>query len=108
MANKKIEITDGDKKYTLEFNRAVVLQMDKEKFDIQAANEHPVSTMADLFLGAFIKNHPNISKDEKLNVLSNIDDKEGLFKELANMYAEPLESLFGKSKNSKNLPWHVN
>jgi len=109
MANKQIRIEDSDngREYVLEFDRSIVLQLDKDGFDIQNANKHPVSTMTDLFKAAFLKNHPNTKENDILDVLKNIDDKEGLFKALAEMYAEPLESLFGKSKNSKNLQWHV-
>lgn len=107
--NKRLTIEYKDKKYTLEFTRDSIRQMEADGFDINGAqdNKMPVSTIMGLWEGAFICHHPDVSKETKEELFDSLGDKEKLLEALTTMYSVPIESLT-KEPKTKNAKWTGN
>lgn len=102
--NKNIVITYNDTKYTLEFTRDSVRQMERSGFNVNKALDTPMTSLETLFVGAFLANHGKAIKDgvpEK--ILKNGIPRE-MFGKLVDMYNEPLAAMFDEG----NLEWETN
>ena len=106
---KTISFTVDKVKYTLEYTRSSVCQMERDGFKIQEASNAIVSTIPTLFAGAFLAHHPDIS-DEKIDeIYSMMPDKTALTEKLVEMYGDVIKTLFDEpEENSKKIVWKVN
>lgn len=105
---KTISFTWNEKNYTLEYTRASVIKMEKSGFQIQKAADLPVSTIPNLFAGAFLANHPKIRQSEIDEIYSMFTDKTVLVEKLVEMYVDVINTLLDEpSDESKKISWEM-
>ena len=92
---KTITIPYEGKEYTLEFTRRSVETMERQGFVASDIGAKPMSTLPQLFAGAFIANHRFIPKEKVDAIFATLTNKDALIEKLAEMYNEPLETLMG-------------
>ena len=93
----KIEISHDKKKYTLEFTRQSVRQLEAQGFVLEQISDKPVTMIPLLFYGAFMKNHKGIKRslvDEIYESIPNkFNEESGFMTTLIEMYAETIQTL---------------
>ena len=91
---KQIKFEYKNKEYILEYTRESVKQMEREGFKGEDIINKPMLTLPKLFAGAFKAHHKFDTKqkiiDEMFELFTN---KQALVEKLAEMYAEPMETL---------------
>ncbi len=103
---KTITFKYEDKEYTLEFTRKSIEKMEKMGFKISELEVKPVSTLPQLFNGAFLVHHPFIKRELTDEIFSKMTNKEELLVKLAEMYSEPIVSLMVDPEvNEGNVSW---
>ena len=103
---KPMNITIGDKSYTLEFNRNSVVSAERLGLDLEQIKTAPMTAIPLLFFAAFKMHHPEISRKETDSIL--FETLKGVTKEelqrLMELYAEPTNALINDSEdNRKNV-----
>ena len=93
--------------YTLEFTRDSIKQMERHGFDLNAALSQPVTSVATLFRGAFSAHHPHVSQTTVDEIWDGMENKNGLFEALIDLYNEPLEALMEEPEEGKKIEWKV-
>ena len=90
---KPIVITDKDtnEKYTLEFNRESVLYAERNGFNLDDVDVHPMTRIPEFFFYAFRMHHKYIKREKTDEILFEGlgGMPEGMIKRLAELYAEP-------------------
>lgn len=107
---KTINFTYDGQKYTLEFSRRTVKNMENSGFRIDDINEKPMNFLSELFAGAFKKNHRWVKAEEIDKMQELFADKDKLIETLMSMYSETLETLTTNKfdEDSENLiTWSV-
>lgn len=105
---KRIELTYGGEKYTLEFTRDTVRQMERAGFDIESAMNMPVTSVETLFTGAFLANHGRAVKDRIPEKILKHGIPKDMFGKLIEMYNEPISEMFEETdENEGNLEWEA-
>ena len=94
----QITIEHKKQKYTLEYSRQSVKQMEQRGFSIEHMDEKPMTMIPMLFQGAFIKNHKGVKRAVMDEIYDGITDRfneegTGFIQVLAEMYAETLNTL---------------
>lgn len=103
---KQLNFEFEDKAYTLEFTRKSLETMEKQGFSISDAERKPMSTLPELFAGAFLANHRYVKRDVVDRIFQSMTGKSELFGKLAEMYQEPLVALMDEPEESKgNVSW---
>ena len=102
-----ISFTHKGTDYTLEFTRDSIKQMERLGFSLDTAASQPVTALEALFKGAFSAHHPRISQTVLKEIWDDMDDKNGLFEALIELYSEPLEALFKEPEEGKKIEWKV-
>lgn len=92
-------VVDGHE-YVLEYSRAAVKQMERGGFNVDAIGSMPATMLEELIVGAFTKNHPRMSRRERLAVWEALggksdgqDGSDGLISTLVKLYMVPVNSL---------------
>lgn len=94
--------------YNLEYTRETIKQMERNGFSLDTASAKPITSLLLLFKGAFIAHHPHVSQSTIDEIWENLENKEGLFDALTDLYNEPLETLFKEPEDeSKKVAWKV-
>lgn len=101
---KQINFSYRDNDYTLEFTRKSVERMERQGFNPNDIVDKPMLTLPQLFAGAFIANHPYLSKKITDEIFDDIANKSELISKLAEMYNEPLVSLM-EDNDEGNVEW---
>lgn len=99
-----ITLTYNDEKYTLEFSRKMVENMERQGFDIQNIESAPLSAISTLIYSAFKKNHAQLRAEKIDEIWKEQGDKTGLIEALSELYAKPITELFDDDE-SKNATW---
>ena len=107
---KTIAFENAGKKYTLEFTRETVKQMEAAGFQLSFAKTKPLTFADTLFAGAFLAHHRNVAKNDDLvqKLFAKLGKREKLIERLTDMYLEPALSLYDESENSDdegNIEW---
>lgn len=102
MANSRIRFVYKNKQYVLEFTRNSVMEMERKGFDATQVVAKPMSTLPDLFAGAFIANHSSTRKKLIDEIYSHFDDKGELLSALCEMYRIVLEEFADELEKSGN------
>ena len=94
----------------IEFNRAVVLRMEREGFSGEAISEGirntPLSALTDLFYYGMLMHQPNTTKDEAVDFFfDNVGADEGILDRLARLFTKPYEDMMTAQR--KNSLWTV-
>ena len=91
---KQIKFEYKDKEYTLEYTRETVKQMEREGFVANDIVNKPMNTLPKLFAGAFKAHHKFDIKQKQIDEIFDLfTNKQALVEKLAEMYAEPMETL---------------
>ena len=91
--NKQLKFEYKGKDYTLEFTRKSVALMERQGFIASDISDKPMTTLPQLFRGAFQANHPFIKQDVVDDIFAHLTNKTELIGKLAEMYNEPLNTL---------------
>lgn len=93
-------------KYTLEYTRRTVEQMEKSGFVAEDIKTKPMLMLPQLFAGAFLAHH-RFAKAEVIDeIYSKMTNKGELIGKLAEMYNEPILALIDEpAESSENLTW---
>lgn len=103
---KQLIFSFDDKEYTLEFNRRTVTEMEKKGFVASEITDKPMSTLPELFAGAFLAHHRFVKREVIDEIFSKLTKKEDLIGKLAEMYNEPIMALVEEPEEEKgNLNW---
>lgn len=103
---KKISFTDDKIRYTLEFTRDSVKQMEKNGFSINDVSSQIVTSYTELFKGAFLANHPDIEEAKIDSIFAAMPDKPKLFEKLVTMYVDVISTLTAEPEDSsKKIVW---
>ena len=91
---KQISFEHNNKEYTLEFTRETVKQMEREGFVAGDILTKPMLTLPKLFAGAFkAHNRFDVKQKQIDEIFELFKNKQALVEKLAEMYAEPMETL---------------
>jgi hypothetical protein len=94
------------KEYTLEFTRESVKQLERSGFDINNINSKLMTTIPQLFAGAFLAHHRFIKQDKIDEMFNKFTNKSALLERLADLYKAPFESLLEDEVDEKNgIQW---
>jgi hypothetical protein len=107
---KQLNFEYKGKEYTLEFTRETVKQMEREGFVAEQIITKPMLTLPKLFAGAF-KAHHRYEKQKTIDeMFENFTNKTALIEKLAEMYADPMETLMDdEAINEGNaIAWDAN
>jgi hypothetical protein len=107
---KQLNFEYKGKEYTLEFTRESVKQMEREGFVAEQIVTKPMLTLPKLFAGAF-KAHHKYEKQKIIDeMFENFTNKTALIEKLAEMYADPMETLMDdEAINEGNaIAWDAN
>ncbi len=107
---KQINFQYKNKEYTLEYTRESVKQMEREGFKASDIVEKPMNTLPKLFAGAFKAHHRfDIKQKEIDEIFELFSNKQALIEKLAEMYAEPMETLMDNDNDEGNaIAWDPN
>lgn len=111
MKNEKTKITfeyDGDE-YTLEYTADSLKKMQDRGFNFNDMNSRLLTAPEELFDGAFIANHKNVSRKKREEIFRELvgenEDGEDLFEVLAEMVNEAIDEIMNPHKG--NVKWVV-
>lgn len=100
---KQINLNYNGKDYCLEYTRDTVKQMEREGFVSSDIVTKPMSTLPKLFAGAFKAHHKFDTKQKVIEeIFDALSNKGALVEKLAEMYAEPMETLMDDCGDEKN------
>lgn len=104
--SKQLEFEHDGKKYTLEFTRRTVSEMEKKGFIASEITDKPMTTLPALFAGAFLAHHRFVKQEMIEEIFSKLTKKEDLVGKLAEMYNEPIMALVEDPEENKgNISW---
>ena len=104
--SKQLIFTFEDKEYTLEYTRRTVAEMEKKGFVAADITDKPMTTLPDLFAGAFLAHHRFVKREVIDNIYTKLTKKEDLIGKLAEMYNEPIMALVEEPEEDKgNVNW---
>lgn len=101
---KTINIPYDGREYTLEYTRASVRTMERNGFVADDISRKPMTTIPDLFAGAFIAHHPTVKRKLSDEIYDSLGDKSGLIAALAEMYNDAVETLLSGGGDDKENP----
>ena len=108
---KQLNFEYKNKDYTLEYTRESVKQMEREGFVTSDIVDKPMLTLPKLFAGAFKAHHKFDVKQKQIDEIFELfANKQALIEKLAEMYAEPMETLMDSDNvNEGNaIAWEAN
>lgn len=107
--NTKINLTYKGVSYVLEYNRAIVKQLENAGLDIDDFMSKPMNNIQLAFTGAFMKNHRNISQTIIDEIFGSCPDKPALVENLTKMIRETYDALLDEPEESNegNTSWEV-
>ena len=107
---KQLNFEYNNKEYTLEYTRESVKQMEREGFVANDIIAKPMNTLPKLFAGAFKAHHRFDVKQKQIDEIFELfSNKQALIEKLAEMYAEPMETLMDNDSVEGNaIAWEAN
>lgn len=103
---KQIKIPYEGTEYTLEFTRRSVETLERKGFKISEVSEKPMTSLPTLFAGAFLAHHRFVKPEIIDSIFSKLKNKDELIGKLAEMYNEPIISMFDEPEEDEgNLDW---
>ena len=107
MKIKPIRLNYDGKEYILEYSRETVAKAESDGFLFAQVDEYPLTGVSNLFYYAFLKNHPDMTKEEADKILESLGGLNGEeIMRLGQLYQIPIETVLNledkpRSKNSK-------
>ena len=108
---KQLNFSHKGKDYTLQFTRESVKQMEREGFVAGDIVTKPMNTLPKLFTGAFKAHHRFDVKQKEIDEMFDLfKNKQALIEKLAEMYAEPMETLMDDAALDEGnaIAWDAN
>lgn len=107
---KRLNFEYDGKEYCLEFTRSTVREMERKGFVASDLSDKPLSTLPELFAGAFKAHHPTERKAVIDEIYNLMPDKQGLISCLAEMYSEPINALLDEPEGNQGnvIKWTPN
>ena len=108
---KQLNFEYKGKEYTLEYTRESVKQMEREGFVASDIVNKPMLTLPTLFAGAFKAHHKYDTKQKQIDEMFELfKNKQALVEKLAEMYAEPIETLMDDDNvdSGNAIAWDAN
>ena len=106
---KQLTFTYKDVEYTLEYTRKTVMEMERKGFVVSDIESKPMTTLPQMFEGAFLAHHRGIKKHLPMEIYENLTNKEDLLGKLAEMYNDPIMTLVNDPDNEEgNVSWTAN
>lgn len=106
---KQLNFEYNGKEYTLEYTRETVKQMEREGFVANDIVTKPMLTLPKLFSGAFKAHHRFDVKQKQIDEIFDLfKNKNALIEKLAEMYAEPMETLMDDVDEGNAIAWDAN
>lgn len=106
---KQLNFEYNGKEYTLEYTRETVKQMEREGFVANDIVNKPMLTLPKLFSGAFKAHHRFDVKQKQIDEIFDLfKNKNALIEKLAEMYAEPMETLMDDVDEGNAIAWDAN
>lgn len=106
---KQLKFEHNNKEYTLEYTRETVKQMEREGFVANDIIAKPMLTLPKLFAGAFKAHHKYDTKQKQIDEIFELfKNKQALVEKLAEMYAEPMETLMDDVDTGNAIAWDAN
>ena len=106
---KQLNFEYNNKEYTLEYTRETVKQMEREGFVANDIIAKPMLTLPKLFAGAFKAHHKYDTTQKQIDEIFELfKNKPALVEKLAEMYAEPMETLMDDVDGGNAIAWDAN
>lgn len=106
---KQLKFEYNNREYTLEYTRETVKQMEREGFVANDVISKPMLTLPKLFAGAFKAHHKYDTKQKQIDEIFELfKNKQALVEKLAEMYAEPMETLMDDVDTGNAIAWDAN
>jgi hypothetical protein len=107
--SKTITLNYENTEYILEYTRRTVSEMERKGFIATEIADKPMTTLPELFAGAFRANHRSTDRKVIDEIFKKLTNKEELISKLAEMYNEPILALVEEPEQSEgNLEWTAN
>ena len=90
---KQITFEYEGKSYTLEYTKNSVRAMERRGFIADEIDTKPMTTIPELFAGAFLANHSTVRREKIDKIYEALNGKQRLVLALIEMYNETLEYL---------------
>lgn len=103
----KISFTYDGKDYCLEYNKKTVKAMESRGFQLGRFIEAPMTTLPDLFAGAFLANHKYTDRKVIDAIFEKMEDKKALVETLHTMYNEPIDELMSDVEEGNGVAWET-
>lgn len=99
---------DG-REYTLAYTRDTAARIENAGFRASEIEDKMNVMLPLLWRGAFLANHGKTKEETIDEIFNSITDKEGLYKKLAEMYRETIETLFDEPEEGAkgNITWEA-
>lgn len=103
---KTIKFTYNDKAYTLEYTRKSIEIMERQGLKISELSDKPMTTLPQLFAGAFLAHHKFEKREVIDEIYSKMSNRDELLHTLIEMYNEPINKLMDEpDENEGNVKW---
>lgn len=104
---KSLQFEFKGNKYTLEYTRDSVRQLEKSGFSLQGFKDAPFSNLLILFKGAFISQHKFIKDNVVEEMWEALTNKEALIEKLMEMYGDTAESFLDEPDDEGKVNWEA-
>ena len=105
---RQIKFTYEGQEYILEYTRDTVVQMENRGLSREELEKHPMSSIPELFYGAFLAHHRYVGQKKTDEILKKMPYKQRLLGTLFEMYLEPINALFSDPEDSEgNVTWET-
>lgn len=103
---RKCEIEVSDKAYVLELNRTSIKWLEANGFVAEEFDVKPLTYIELLWTSGFVKNYPDLTRDECLSILDKYESENGDVQEVIKFLTEEYQSFIlaladTKSKKKK-------
>lgn len=103
---KSLKFEFEGKEFTLEYTRKSIELMERRGFVASDIVDKPMTTLPQLFAGAFIAHHKNVNQDLVDRIFAKMSNKEALIGKLGEMYNEPLSTLMEEDEKN-SITWEA-
>ena len=100
MPSKQITINYENKEYTLEYNRAVVILMERQGFNINELDSKAVLNTSLLVRYAFFLHHRKLAEDKIFKIYDSITNRDGFVEKLIDMCSDTYVSMLNDPEDN--------
>lgn len=105
---KEIKLEYEGKTYVLTYTRESIKQMEAQGFQIENIVKTPMTTLPQLFAGAFLARERYTKRSVINEIFDNITNRQELIGKLTELYNEPLAAMLDDpEEGEKNVVWEA-